>query len=244
MQGVRACDDPSRAGRPGSIRAVTTPETTEESHAGSGEPATYDVAIVGAGYVGLPLAQVFAEAGRARRARRRRRRSGSPSSTAARATSRTSRPTKLAPLVADGRLGATTDYDVLARRGRDPHRAADAALEAARARPLDRRAAPRARSRSGCGRASSSSSSRRRTRGRPGRAPARPRAGVGPRRRDGLPPRLLARARRPRPRDWTTKNVPKVVGGDQRGVDRRRGGALRLGASTRSTACRRPRRPS
>ena len=50
-----------------------------------------DVAIVGAGYVGVPLAQVFAEAGRsvllvdvdAERVER---------STAARATSRTSRP--------------------------------------------------------------------------------------------------------------------------------------------------------
>jgi UDP-N-acetyl-D-mannosaminuronate dehydrogenase len=31
-----------------------------------------DVAIVGAGYVGVPLAQVFAEAGRAVAARRRR----------------------------------------------------------------------------------------------------------------------------------------------------------------------------
>ena len=61
------------------------------------EPDAWDVAIIGAGYVGLPLAQTFADAGRrvllvdaVARARRRR-------STAARATSRTSPPTTLAP---------------------------------------------------------------------------------------------------------------------------------------------------
>ncbi len=92
-------------------RAVTTPETTEESHAGSGA-ATYDVAIVGAGYVGVPLAQVFAEAGRrvvlvetdAGRVEKLRRGESYiedvPSET-------------LGPLVSEGRLGATTDYDVL-----------------------------------------------------------------------------------------------------------------------------------
>src|SRR5512134_884764 len=72
----------------------------------------YDVGIVGAGYVGVPLAQVFAEAGRrvvlvdvdARRVERLR--SGDsyiedvPSAA-------------LAELVEDRRLGATTDYDVL-----------------------------------------------------------------------------------------------------------------------------------
>jgi UDP-N-acetyl-D-glucosamine dehydrogenase len=41
---------------------VTVPETTEPGTAA--ERATFDVAIVGAGYVGVPLAQVFAEAGR------------------------------------------------------------------------------------------------------------------------------------------------------------------------------------
>jgi len=41
---------------------VTTPETS--TPATRAETATFDVAIVGAGYVGVPLAQVFAEAGR------------------------------------------------------------------------------------------------------------------------------------------------------------------------------------
>jgi UDP-N-acetyl-D-glucosamine dehydrogenase len=96
-------------------RAVTTPETTEESRAGSGS-ATYDVAIVGAGYVGVPLAQVFAEAGRrvvlvdtdAGRVDRLRRGESYiedvPSET-------------LGPLVSEGSLGATTDYDVLRAAG-------------------------------------------------------------------------------------------------------------------------------
>jgi UDP-N-acetyl-D-glucosamine dehydrogenase len=50
------------AGGAGTIRAVTVPETSASARAD--EPATFDVAIVGAGYVGVPLAQVFAEAGR------------------------------------------------------------------------------------------------------------------------------------------------------------------------------------
>ncbi len=50
------------AGGAGTIRAVTVPETSASTRAD--EPATFDVAIVGAGYVGVPLAQVFAEAGR------------------------------------------------------------------------------------------------------------------------------------------------------------------------------------
>ena len=46
---------------------MTTPETTTPGTTTPemrAEVATYDVAIVGAGYVGVPLAQVFAEAGR------------------------------------------------------------------------------------------------------------------------------------------------------------------------------------
>jgi UDP-N-acetyl-D-glucosamine dehydrogenase len=74
--------------------------------------ATYEIAIVGAGYVGVPLAQVFAEAGRRvvlvevdeRRVERLRRGESYiedvPSET-------------LARLVRERGLGATTDYDVL-----------------------------------------------------------------------------------------------------------------------------------
>jgi UDP-N-acetyl-D-glucosamine dehydrogenase len=89
---------------------VTTPETSAPDTVPATAP--YEVAIVGAGYVGVPLAQVFAEVGRrvvlvdvdARRVERLR--SGDsyiedvPSST-------------LAELVSDRGLGATTDYDVL-----------------------------------------------------------------------------------------------------------------------------------
>ncbi len=89
---------------------MTTPDTT------TSEPplgvATYDVAIVGAGYVGVPHAQVFAEAGRsvllvdvdAARVDRLNRGDSYiedvPSET-------------LKRLVGEGRLRATTDYDAL-----------------------------------------------------------------------------------------------------------------------------------
>jgi UDP-N-acetyl-D-glucosamine dehydrogenase len=89
---------------------VTTPETSALDTVPGTAP--YEIAIVGAGYVGVPLAQVFAEAGRrvvlvdidARRVERLRRGDSYiedvPSET-------------LGELVSDRRLGATTDYDVL-----------------------------------------------------------------------------------------------------------------------------------
>jgi UDP-N-acetyl-D-glucosamine dehydrogenase len=89
---------------------VTTPETTTPDAAS--ETAAYDVAIVGAGYVGVPLAHVFAEAGRRvvlvdvdpERVERLRRGDSYiedvPSET-------------LTKLVTERALGATTDYDVL-----------------------------------------------------------------------------------------------------------------------------------
>ncbi len=89
---------------------MTTPETTTpETDAGT---ATYEVAIVGAGYVGVPLAQVFAEAGRRvvlvdvdeRRVERLRH----GDSYIEDVSSET-----LTELVSDRGLGATTDYDVL-----------------------------------------------------------------------------------------------------------------------------------
>jgi UDP-N-acetyl-D-glucosamine dehydrogenase len=90
---------------------VTTPETTT-APGESGAAKTYDVAIVGAGYVGLPLAQVFAEAGRkvvlvdvdARRVEQLLH----GDSYIEDVSSET-----LAELVSERRLGATTDYDVL-----------------------------------------------------------------------------------------------------------------------------------
>jgi UDP-N-acetyl-D-glucosamine dehydrogenase len=96
---------------------VTGPETTTATTAGShpdGSPATaaYDVAIVGAGYVGLPLAQVFAEAGRrvvlveadANRVEKLRRGESYIEDVSS---------DTLGALVAERGLGATTDYDVL-----------------------------------------------------------------------------------------------------------------------------------
>ena len=89
---------------------MTTPET--EAPEARPASATYDVAIVGAGYVGVPLAHVFAEAGKrvvlldVDAARVQRLLAGDsyiedvPSEA-------------LARLVAERRLGATTDYDVL-----------------------------------------------------------------------------------------------------------------------------------
>jgi UDP-N-acetyl-D-glucosamine dehydrogenase len=89
---------------------VTTPDTT--AAAAERETTAYDVAIVGAGYVGVPLAQVFAQAGRsvvlvevdaARVDQLNRGESyieDVPSEL-------------LGSLVRDGGLAATTDYDVL-----------------------------------------------------------------------------------------------------------------------------------
>jgi UDP-N-acetyl-D-glucosamine dehydrogenase len=93
---------------------VTTPETATTGTAP--KTARFDVAIVGAGYVGVPLAQVFAEAGRkvvlvdvdARRVERLRRGDSYiedvPSET-------------LGELVAERGLEATTDYDILRHAG-------------------------------------------------------------------------------------------------------------------------------
>jgi UDP-N-acetyl-D-glucosamine dehydrogenase len=89
---------------------VTTPETSTPDTVPATAP--YEIAIVGAGYVGVPLAQVFAEAGRrvvlvdvdARRVERLRRGDSYIEDVPSEA---------LAELVSDHRLGATTDYDVL-----------------------------------------------------------------------------------------------------------------------------------
>jgi len=93
---------------------VTAPEASPTTD--PVEATVVDVAIVGAGYVGVPLAQVFAEAGRSvvlldvddeRVAQINRGESvieDVPSEA-------------LAPLVAEGRLRATTDYDVLRGAG-------------------------------------------------------------------------------------------------------------------------------
>ncbi len=88
---------------------MTAPETTSQP---DGDAPTFDVAIVGAGYVGIPLAQVFAEAGRSvvlldvdaeRVAQVNRGESAIEDVPSA----------VLAQLVEERGLRATTDYDVL-----------------------------------------------------------------------------------------------------------------------------------
>ena len=159
-----------------------------------------DVAIVGAGYVGVPLAQVFAEAGRSRAARRRRRRRASTRSTAARATSRTSRPSSSRRSSRRAHRGDDR-LRRAARGGRDPDRAADAALASS--------ASPTSRSSRGAAREIAHAPApgpprRARVDDVPGhdardRAARSSRQGSGLDGRRGLPPRVLARARRPRP---------------------------------------------
>ena len=160
----------------------------------------YDVAIIGAGYVGVPLAATFAEAGCRVLLVDVRRATSSRRSTAARATSRTSRASASRRSSSGGLVHATTTTSELRRRGRDPDRAADAALAPARARPLDRRvrgARRRHRAARGPGR-------RARVDDVAGHDPrgaaADPRGGLGPEGRRGLPSRDVARARRPGPR--------------------------------------------
>jgi UDP-N-acetyl-D-glucosamine dehydrogenase len=90
---------------------VSRPETSHETKTGAAT-ATYEIAIVGAGYVGVPLAQVFAEAGRhvvlvdVDEARVERLRGGE--SYIEDVSSET-----LGRLVEEGSLGATSDYDIL-----------------------------------------------------------------------------------------------------------------------------------
>ncbi len=89
---------------------MTTPETSAPDTVPATAP--YEIAIVGAGYVGVPLAQVFADAGRrvvlvdvdARRVERLRNGDSYIEDVP---------PEKLASLVRYRGLGATTDYDVL-----------------------------------------------------------------------------------------------------------------------------------
>ena len=96
------------------------------------------VGIVGQGYVGLPLALVFGEAGFPVIGLRPRPRRRSTRSTAASPTSSTSAPSGWPTAVKSGRFRATTDFDELARLRRHPHLRAHAARPAPRAGPLVR----------------------------------------------------------------------------------------------------------
>ena len=200
------------------------PETSPPASAD--ERVTVDVAIVGAGYVGVPLAQVFADAGRsvllvdidAERVDALNRGESYIEDVPSE---------KLRELVEERGLRATTDYDEL--------RDADAILIALPT-PLSRQREPdlsimrppRARSPRACARDISSCSSRPPIRGRRAATCSRSsRRGSGLRRRRRLPPRVLARARRPRPHRLDDTQRPQGRRRRQRGVDRRRRGALR-----------------
>ena len=171
-----------------------------------------DVAIIGAGYVGLPLARTFADAGKQvllvdvdARSRRATERGESYIEDV---------PTEvLKPLVDAGLVTATTDYDEL--------READAILVALPT-PLSRQREPDLRILV-LGRRVDRNASPRGTSRRPrvddvsGHDPragaADPRGGQRPHGRQGLPPRLLARARRSRSRGLDDEDRAKVVGG-------------------------------
>ena len=91
-------------------------ERTEAPAPASAPAKTWDVAILGAGYVGVPLAHTFATAGRsvllvdvAQKV--------VDELNAGRSHIEDVADEELAPLVAEGRLAATTDYDAL--RGAD-----------------------------------------------------------------------------------------------------------------------------
>ena len=126
-------------------------------------PAVHrDVAIIGAGYVGVPLAQVFADAGR----------SVLLVDVSAERVAQLNRgesyiedvPSEKLKQLVDERGPARDDRLRRAARGRrDPDRSADAALQATRAGPLDRAGGDRADRARGCARVTSSCSSRRPT---------------------------------------------------------------------------------
>ena len=84
---------------------------------------------MGAGYVGLPLAQVFAEAGNPVLLIE-----SNPEKVAlverGESYIRDVESSDLKRLVEAGSIGITSDYDALERGGGDPHRPSDAALRA------------------------------------------------------------------------------------------------------------------
>ena len=190
----------------------TTTTTTGAPRDGKPSTATYDVAIVGAGYVGVPLAQVFAEAGRrvvlveadAQRVEKLRRGESYIEDVSSEA---------LATLVAEHSLGATTDYDIL--------RDVDAILIALPT-PLSRQREPDlsivlesgAEIGSGSGPATSSSSSRRRTPA-PRATRCFPCSSIASGLVAGKDFHLAFSPERVDPgrTDYTTKTVPKIVGG-------------------------------
>ncbi len=207
------------------------------------EESLYDVAVIGAGYVGVPLAVTFGEAGN-------RVLLVDVQTHVVDALNRGESHIEDVSVGAPHgahREGAHHRDDRLRARqagARDPDRAADAALAPARARPLlhrARRAQPRAGPPARAGRHPRVDD----LAGHDPRDPAAdPRRGLGPEGRRGLPPRDVARARRPGPRGLDDEDDAEGRRRDQRRVDEGRGRGLPQRRSTRCTRCRRPRPPS
>ena len=184
-----------------------------------------DVAIVGAGYVGVPLARTFADAGKQRAARRRRRRARCAAQR--RRELHRGRPGGGAEATRRGR--ARRRDDRLRRapgRGRHPHRAPHTDLPPARARPahppLRHRADRPASSCGTSGRAGVDHIPGHHTRAGAADSRARQRPDCG----KGLPSRVLTRARRSRARGLDDEERAQGGRGDRRGVDRRGGRSL------------------
>ena len=176
--------------------------------------ARYDIAVIGAGYVGMPHAQTFAEAGKkvvlvdVLAARRRR---DQP-----RREPHRGRPLREAE--AARRVGRDRrDHRLLRGRRRRRHRdrGADAAVAPARAGPLaTSRAPPRSIGAPPPRRATSSCSSRPRIRARPARS-LQPLLEEGSGLKAGGDFHLAFAPERVDPgrEDFTTRTTPKVVGG-------------------------------
>ena len=192
------------------------------------------------GYVGLPLAVGFAEAGHRRH--RRRRRPGQDRRAARGPLARRGHPGR-APRRGAGALHV---HDALRRaaRGRgDPRLRPDAADAQPRARPrpaAQRLARARRRDREGPARRARVDDLPRHDTGTP-RSAAR---GVGPARRRGLQPRLLARARRPRPHRLHAAQHAEGRRRPDARLHRPRRRALRRASATPSCPSPPPRSPS
>ena len=197
------------------------------------------IAIVGAGYVGVPLAQVFADAGHTSPARRRRRPSGSDALNRGESHIEDVPSEALRPLVESGRLTATTDYDDL--------READAILIALPT-PLSAQREPDLSivldaAREIAPRLQHGPARRARVDDVPrhdARAPAAdPRGAAGSRPGDDFHLAFSPERVDPGREDWTTKTTPKVVGGLTEACTRRAPSST-AAPSTRSHAVSSP----
>ena len=215
----RPRSDPLRRARGRATTCASAALRRRKASSSDRRPALYDgravtreLAIIGAGYVGLPLGQVFAEAGVPTvlvDVDERRGRHDQPGREPHRGRPRggSSHARRGGYARRDDRLRRD------ARSGRRPDRCSHPAHSPARARPLDRsRSRTRARPATAA-QGSSSRSSRRRIRARRGRSlrPILETSGLVA----GKDFNLAFSPERVDPgrTDWTTQNTPKIVGG-------------------------------